>query len=267
MILQLVEVLLALAAYGGAAYTLWQHLRHGRTYVHTRLWAGIGLLIHAFALAHLGLASGVLILGFGTALSLFAWQSALLLWLFSLRGAIGILGLIIYPVAGVCALIALALPAGDAAVDQLTWPLQLHILLSMLSYGLLTLGAVQAVVLALQHRQLRRRPPGALMGALPALETMERLLFRFIAAGLCILTLAIITGALFIDNLFAQHLAHKTILSLLAWVVFAVLLWGRRVYGWRSRMAVRGALSGYGVLILAYFGSKMVLEMILGEHW
>lgn len=265
--LQFAEVIIALLAYASAGLAAWRHLRYAAPHRYAQLAAAIALLIHAIALVHVSLQADTLTLGVGTALSLFAWQSALLLWLFSLRESIGALDLVIYPVAGICAAIALAMPTGAAAVDPLTWTAITHVLLSMLAYGLLTLGAVQAVMLALQHRQLRQRPPGTLVTALPPLQSMERLLFRLIIAGFTLLSLAIVTGALFIDNLFAQHLAHKTILSLVAWCVFAVLLWGRRQFGWRGRVALRGALAGYGVLVLAYFGSKLVLEMLLGEHW
>jgi ABC-type uncharacterized transport system permease subunit len=88
-----------------------------------------------------------------------------------------------------------------------------------------------------------------------------------IGAGFALLTLALLTGFIFVTNLRAQHLEHKTILSIAAWVVFAVLLVGRVRYGWRGRSAVRLTLSGFGVLVLAYFGSKFVLEYILGRHW
>ncbi len=267
MVLLLIEVLVAAAAYAGAGRAVWQHLQHGESYWRARGWAALALAAHGVALAHGSIQAGMLLIGIGTALSLFAWQAALLLWLFSLREAIGALGLVVYPLAGICALIGLVLPGAPGASDTLTWPLQLHILLSMLAYGLLTLGAVQAVVLALQHRQLHQGAPSRAFAALPPLQTMEALLFRLIAAGFFLLSLAIATGALFIDNLFTQHLAHKTILSLVAWLVFAVLLWGRRRYGWRGRVALRGVLGGYGVLVLAYFGSKLVLELILGQHW
>lgn len=265
--LQFAEVFIALVAYIGAGYAVWRYLRHAQPHWHVRLCAAVALIIHAVALTHVSLQAGVLVLGVGTALSLFAWQSALLLWLFSLRVSVGVLGLIIYPVAGLCALAAFAMPSGSAAVDSLGWESILHIVLSMLAYGLLTLGAVQAVILALQHQQLRQRPPGRFVTTLPPLETMETLLFQLIAAGFVLLTLAIASGFLFIDHLFAQHLAHKTVLSLIAWLVFAILLWGRRQFGWRGRTAVRGAVIGYAVLILAYFGSKLVLELMLGEHW
>lgn len=267
MALVVLEVLVAALAYAGATHAVWRHLADGRDYWRVTAFAAVGLLAQIVALIHLSLHSGMVVIGLGTALSMFAWQAALLLWLFSLRESVGALGLVIYPVAGLCAIAGLLVPDAHSATESLAWPLQLHILLSVLAYGLLTLGAVQAVVLALQHRQLRRRPPAGMFTSLPPLETMETLLFRLIGAGFFLLSMAIATGALFIDNLFAQHLAHKTILSLVAWLCFAVLLFGRWRYGWRGRLAVRGALAGYGLLVLAYFGSKLVLELILGEHW
>jgi ABC-type uncharacterized transport system permease subunit len=121
--------------------------------------------------------------------------------------------------------------------------------------------------MAIQHRILHDHRARAPITALPALQTMETLLFRLLAAGFFLLTLAILSGALFIEDLFAQHLVHKTVLSLIAWLAFAVLLWGRWRHGWRGRVAMRWTLGAYGTLILAYFGSKLVLEWLLGRHW
>jgi ABC-type uncharacterized transport system permease subunit len=92
-------------------------------------------------------------------------------------------------------------------------------------------------------------------------------MFRLIGAGFVLLTLALLTGFIFVTNLFEQHLFHKTVLSLAAWVLFGILLIGRTRYGWRGRAAVRWALSGFAMLTLAYFGSKFVLETVLGKHW
>lgn len=267
MALVVIEVLIAALAYAGAAIAVWRHLSDGRAYWHVTALAALGLVAQIGSLVHLSLHSGMLVIGVGTALSMFAWQAALLLWLFSLRESVGALGLVIYPLAGLCAIAALLIPDAHSATESLAWPLQLHILLSLLAYGLLTLGAVQAIVLALQHRQLRQRPPSGLFFRLPSLQTMETLLFRLIGSGFFLLSLAIATGALFIADLFAQHLVHKTVLSLCAWLFFAVVLYGRWRYGWRGRVAVRGALAGYALLVLAYFGSKLVLELILGQHW
>lgn len=267
MALVVLEVLIAALAYGAATRAVWAHHANGSRYWRVTAFAAIGLIAQPIALVHMSLHTGRMVIGLGTALSLFAWQAALLLWLFSLRRSVGALGLVIYPLAGLCAIAGLLVPDPHGATEPLDWPVQIHILLSMLAYGLLTLGAVQAIVLSIQHRQLRRRPPSGAFTTLPPLQTMETLLFRLIGSGFFLLTLAMATGALFISHLFAQHLAHKVILSAIAWLVFAVLLFGRWRYGWRGRLAVRGALVGYVLLVLAYFGSKLVLELILGEHW
>ena len=261
------ETLFAAAAYALATRFVWRHHAQGEPYLRATLAAGLGLIAQLVALIHMCLHNGAMVIGLGVALSMFAWQAALLLWLFSLKRSVGALGLVIYPVAGLCAIAGLLVPDSNSVHEALDWPVQLHIFLSMLAYGLLTLGAVQAAVLSMQHQQLRRRPPAGVFTTLPPLETMETLLFRLIGAGFFVLSLAIVTGALFIDHLFAQHLAHKAVLSLVAWLVFALMLFGRWRYGWRGRLAVRGVMVGYIVLVLAYFGSKLVLELILGEHW
>ena len=84
-------------------------------------------------------------------------------------------------------------------------------------------------------------------------------------AGIILLTLSIASGLIFLDNFFAQHLAHKTVLSLLAWIIFTTLLVGRYRFGWRGMRAVRWTLGGCGLLVLAYFGSKFVLEVVLNR--
>jgi ABC-type uncharacterized transport system permease subunit len=99
------------------------------------------------------------------------------------------------------------------------------------------------------------------------LETLERLLFQLIALGFVLLTVSLLSGLAFVDDLFAQHLVHKTTLSITAWLIFGLLLWGRWRYGWRGRKAVRLTLAGIILLLLAYFGSKLVLETILGRSW
>jgi ABC-type uncharacterized transport system permease subunit len=116
-------------------------------------------------------------------------------------------------------------------------------------------------------KRLRMRRLSDLPSALPPLDALERVMFRLIATGFAFLTMALLTGFIFVTDLFEQHLAHKTILSLIAWVLFAILLIGRTRYGWRGRAAVRWTLSGFAFLVLAYFGSKFVLETLLGRHW
>ena len=113
-----------------------------------------------------------------------------------------------------------------------------HILLSILAYGMLTIAVFQSLLLLLQDHQLKHKHPSGLIKNFPPLQTMESLLFGFLWAGWLLLSLSLLSGALFINDLFAQHLAHKTILSCFAWVVFAVLLRGRHQLGWGRAVAV-----------------------------
>jgi ABC-type uncharacterized transport system permease subunit len=133
--------------------------------------------------------------------------------------------------------------------------------------ALLFAAAVTAVLLVFLDRRLRTHRLAHLPTVLPPLDALEKVMFRLIGAGFVLLSLALLTGLIFVTNLWAQHLQHKTILSLIAWVIFGVLLLGRIRYGWRGRVALRWTLSGFGFLALSYFGSKFVLEYLLGRHW
>lgn len=258
---------LAVSGYAAAAALIWRHLRAGAPLWPAPAASGLALVFHLWLLIEAATIHGGLSIGVGLALSLFAWQASLLLWVFALREPIHALGLAVYPVTAVCVLLGVAAPSPHPPSVPLGWPMQTHILLSLLAYGVLTLGAVQALALAIQHRRLHDHRPGGPLAGLPPLQTMETLLFRLLSAGFFLLTLAILSGALFVDDLFGQHLVHKTVLSIAAWVAFAILLWGRWQYGWRGRVAVRWTLGAYIALILAYFGSKLVLEWVLGRHW
>jgi ABC-type uncharacterized transport system permease subunit len=122
---------------------------------------------------------------------------------------------------------------------------------------------MHAILLAVQDSHIRNKHPGGFIRALPPLQTMENLLFQMLTAGFILLSLSLFSGILFLEDLFAQHLAHKTVFSIIAWLVFGTLLWGRWRFGWRGRTAIRWTLSGFFFLMLAYFGSKLVLEIVL----
>ena len=168
---------------------------------------------------------------------------------------------------GIGAAIAVALdlvyPSSYLLPQANSLGMRLHILLSLLSYSLFTLAAVQSGLLAVQNQHLHNRHPGGFVRALPPLQTMEALLFEMIGLGFILLSLGLITGFMFLEDMFSQHLVHKTLLSLMSWVVFAVLLWGRFRFGWRGRIAIRWTMAGFMALMLAYFGSKAVVELIL----
>jgi ABC-type uncharacterized transport system permease subunit len=225
------------------------------------LWAwGTALPLHALVLyQHLATAGG-LDLEFFNALSVMAILIASLLFLTALRNPSEYLGIIVLPTAA----LSLILVQFVRTQPVITEPkLTVHVLSSLLAYSVLTLSAFQAVLLAIQDRHLHNHHPGGLIRALPPLRTMERLLFQLIALGFILLSASLVTGFLFLDNIFAQHLVHKTVLSIVAWVVFGVLLWGRWRFGWRGRTAIHWTLAGFFVLMLAYFGTKLVLELVL----
>lgn len=139
----------------------------------------------------------------------------------------------------------------------------IHIVLSILAYSLLTIGATQAIILAIQEHLLKKHALKGLFQYLPPLQTMDKLLFEIILYGFIFLTLSIVSGFFFLESMFAQHLIHKTLLSLLAWCIFACLIAGHTAYGWRGITAAKLTLFGFAFLMLAYFGSKFALEIIL----
>lgn len=228
------------------------------------LLLGFGAVaLHAIALYPQLVTERGLNLGFFNAASLTALITALLLLMASIRQPVENLGIPLLPVAAATMALALWYPNQRAVIAGDSWQLDLHILFSVLAYSMFALAAVQSVLLAIQDNHLRNRHPGGFIRALPPLQVMERLLFQMIAVGYALLSVALLTGILFLEDIFAQHLAHKTILSLTGWVIFGVLLWGRWKFGWRGRKAIGWTLSGFAFLILAYFGSKLVLELIL----
>ena len=220
------------------------------------------ILVHAFLLYPEVFTPGGLNLGFVYAASLIALTSAVLLTISALFQPVGNLGIALFPVAAATIVLLLAYPNGHLLTGA-SWQLQVHILCSLLAYSILGLAVFQAILLSIQDRHLRNRQPGGFIRALPPLAVMESLLFQMIATGFALLTLALVTGFLFLEDIFAQHLVHKTTLSIIAWVVFGILLWGRWRFGWRGRTALRWTIGGFIFLMLAYFGSKFVLELIL----
>lgn len=173
------------------------------------------------------------------------------------------LGIAIFPLAAALLGLDMIFPEKTHTLAVHNWKMATHILSSITAFSLLNIAALQAVLLAIQDQQLRSHHPKRLMLALPPLQAMETLLFQMIGAGLFFLTVSLLSGFIFIDDLFAQHLLHKTVLSIIAWVIFSGLLLGRFRYGWRGAIAIQWTLIGFVLLLLAYFGSKLVLELIL----
>lgn len=172
------------------------------------------------------------------------------------------LGLAVYPTSAVFLLASMAAGEGHTVHGH---AIQVHILLSVLAYAVLALAAAQAAMVSIQRHHLQTHRPGGYLRALPPLETTEQLLFALLGAGFVLLTLSLGSGFFYLEDMFAQSLVHKTVLSSMAWLIFGLLLFGRWRFGWRGRRAVHLTLAGFAVLILAYFGSKLVLELVLGR--
>jgi ABC-type uncharacterized transport system permease subunit len=243
-------------------------LGHGLTRAQPRpprlaaLLAGVAIALHLMVHVARLRSAGAIDLHFFAALSLVGVVLAALTLVLGLMRPVAALGVVVYPVA--TATLLLYRFGAQTRVSTLPdWPIQLHAGLALLAYATLSLAALVAIMLWWQERALRRRQLATALRAFPPLTLLEALLFRLIAGGFALLTLALLSGAVFVENLFAQHLMHKTVLSLLAWATFGALLFGRMRYGWRGRRAIRLTLIAMALLGLAFFGSKFVLELVL----
>jgi len=232
----------------------------------TRSWllpVLVALTLHAANHALAWQSSGATDLHFFAALSLVGLGMAAVTTLYGATGRMAALGAIVFPIAA-GSLVAYA-NKGPAHTAVLDWRLQLHAWCALLAYATLAVAALLAIMLWAQERALRRREFHAWLRALPPLVELETLLFRTIVVGFILLTATLMTGLFFVEDLLAQHLIHKTVLSVLSWLVFGGLLLGRWRYGWRGAIAVRWTLVAMVLLVLAFFGSKFVLELVLGR--
>jgi ABC-type uncharacterized transport system permease subunit len=223
--------------------------------------ASIAVVVHAVLI--FGLHRGGLDLHFFASLSLTALGVAAITLGVNLFRPVAALGVVVFPIAAILLGVDV-FAAADTLPQSMEWQIKLHVSFALLAYSVLSIAALLAILLALQERALRRHQlDSGLIRALPPLTMTESLLFRLIGVGFVFLTLTLVSGVLFVDDLFSQHLVHKTLLSIASWLVFGWLLLGRWRWGWRGGRAVRLTLIGMAVLLLAFFGSKFVLELLL----
>lgn len=170
--------------------------------------------------------------------------------------------LLVLPLAVINLLALTIVPPGQTQPITLDSSQITHILLSISAYTALMTAALQSILIAVQERRLRSLQAG-LIGLLPPMETMEALFISILWLGLGLLTLSIVTGMLFLQNMFAQHLVHHTVLTTLSWLVYAGFLAGHHLFGWRGVIGVRWNLAAFALLLLGYLGSKFVIEYLL----
>ncbi len=259
------------AAYLSAAWLEWQALA-GPEQAPSARRVGLPLWLPAAALAgHAALIANSLFsadgldLGLANAMSVVGGLTALFAWMGSLSRALPGAAAVALPVAAVSSL----LPAVFADPHRFAWSeapwAGLHIAVALVAYALLIVAALQALVLMGLERRLHRGLPEPAASGVPPLLTLERFLFRIVSAGFVLLTLTMASGILFSEELFGKPLTftHKIVFSVLAWFAYGGLLLGRYRFGWRGRTALKWILAATVLLVLAYIGSKFVLEVIL----
>ena len=223
--------------------------------------------VHTLLLARSMFAADGLHLGVGNAVSAILWLTVLIYWLGNFFYRLDGLQSLVLPVAALAAFVPAIFPSLKALPNTELLVFKIHLLIAMAAYSLFTIASLHVLLMAWLERGLHDGTLPQALRRLPPLLAMENLLFRIIWAGFILLTLTIASGVVFSEELFgrAARLNHKTVFGVLSWIVFALLLGGRFVYGWRGRVAVRWTLAGFFMLLLAYVGSKFVLEVILGR--
>lgn len=209
--------------------------------------------------------AGALSLGLVPAVSLILWLTILVYWLAHFFYPLANLKALVLPLAGVGSVLPLIFPSARTTLIPTSLAFDAHVLAAMLAYSLFTIAALHAWLMSLVESNLHRARLPRLLRNLPPLLTMETLLFRIIAAGFVLLTLTLISGSIFSEQIFgkAWQFNHKVLFGYLSWAVFGVLLVGHYFYGWRGRTAVAWTMSGFAFLVLAYIGSKFVIEVLL----
>ncbi len=225
------------------------------------------LLVHGFGLYAGLFGAGTMQFSFSLALSLMLWLAVFIYWLESFRSRMDGLQPMVLPLAAGCAALPVVFQNAHALTHAGTWGFRLHFIAAMLAYSLFTLSALHAVFMGYTERKLHQRALTKSLASLPPLLTMEALLFRMIGIGFLLLTAALVSGSFFSEELFGKALTldHKTLFAFASWGIFAALLAGRHIRGWRGRTALRWTMAGFMVLLLAYIGSRFVLEVILGR--
>ncbi len=267
--------LLAAALYAGLAIHLWRTRWRGPLL--DRPGGGLGatervlllaaLVAHAVSLRMAIFDGSSMRFGFAIALSVMLWLAIALYWIESFYARMEGLQAIGLPAAAVGAMLPVLFPEAHVLNNAGSPAFRMHFLMAMLAYSLFTLAALHALLMAAAEKGLHRGRISPLLAGLPPLLTMEALLFRLIHVAFVLLTLTLLSGIFFSESLFGKALTfnHKTVFAILSWVIFAALLAGRHLRGWRGRVALRWTLAGFAALLLAYVGSRFVLEVILGR--
>lgn len=232
-----------------------------------RLLLAVALVAHGIALQQELFPDGRMQFGFSVAVSMMVWLAVLFYWIETLYTRLDGLQTLAMPAAAICSLLPGLFPSQHELANAGSIAFRAHFVVAMLAYSLFTLAALHALLMAVTEKQLHRGRLSKALAGLPPLLTMEALLFRLIGIAFVLLTLTLVSGVAFSESLFGKAFTidHKTIFAVISWLLFGALLFGRHAWGWRGRRALRWTLAGFVALMLAYVGSRFVLEVLLNR--
>ena len=223
----------------------------------------VGLAAHSAELAAEVLVEGMLQMSLLNSISICVWMTITVILISSATKPIHNLFTFLMPAGSVFLIIALFVPQLAVPKTYSTGML-FHIFVSLLAYSVMIIATLQAILVNIQSNHLHKhRLNNRVSSLLPPLQSMERLMFEWVIIGFILLTAAMVTGGLYVDDLLGQHLIHKTTLTIIAWLFFASLIFGHFYLGWRGQYASRLIYIGFSFLIVAFVGSKFVLEYLI----
>ena len=259
----------AATAYLVLAWHFWNTRWRNAQAPRLRFWESaalaLPLILQAAALYRDIFGAPELRFGFAQALAVMMFLAVLMCWIEALFLPIEAIYPLLLALAAICAPLP-AFFAGRMTPDPVSFAFRLHLVAGMLAYSVFTVAMLHALLIARLERRLHGAPGlDGPLGELPPLLSLERLVFVLIGAAFAVLTATLALGMLYSEAFIgrAMRFEHKTVFVILSWLIFGLLLAGRWRYGWRGRTAIRWTLSGFVLLVLAYVGSRFVLEVIL----
>jgi len=230
-----------------------------------RLFLLVALIAHGVALHAAIFPGDQMRFGFGVAMSLMVWLAICFYWVETLYTRLDGLHAVVMPAGVLASAVPMFFPGEHVLANAASPAFRAHFVIAMLAYSLFTLAALHAMLMSVAGRQLHNARFSRLLAGLPPLLTMEALLFRLISIAFVLLTLTLASGVMFSESLFGKAFTvdHKTVFAFISWLLFGSLLLGRRLWGWRGRIALRWTLAGFVALMLAYVGSRFVIEVVL----
>lgn len=264
MVTSVFLAIIASLLYFYASFVLWQRFQtpNASTPFNRKkllALAVIAAITHFLGFADHLFANGMILFSFGLALSVISWIAVVILLVTNINKATENLGIFIFPLAALTTL----LPFVTRTSQPIPIELGSHILISITAYSTMGLAAAQAALYSIQERRFRKKQLSIVFKNLPPLQIMERILIQLVLLGFIFLSFALLSGVFFLEDIFAQHLVHKTFFAILSWLTYGMLIIGHFRFGWRGQRAAYYTIWAYFLLILSYIGTEVVLKFFL----